>query len=416
MFFEARLESALQRWQRQPENIPLRLELWNGRQFDLSPTPRVTIRLPSRSALLAFLAPTLSRLAEAYVEGKIEIQGAVRDTIEVADQLTRRRQSAPTPVPFWRRTSHTRRADADAIQYHYDVSNDFYQLWLDRRMVYSCAYFRTGDEDIHTAQEQKLDHICRKLMLKPGEQLLDIGCGWGALAVWAAHNYGVHVTGITLSRNQYEHARAWAEREGLADRIEIRLQDYRDVPGREVFDKIVSVGMFEHVGLRKLPNYFATVSRLLRDGGWVMNHGITSMDPDSREVGRGGGEFIDRYVFPQGELPHLALAIREMSRQGLEVTDVESLRAHYAQTLWHWTTRLEQQQQLAEAHAGSKRYRVWLLYLAGCAWGFEHGWISIHQILAHKTKRSGVSGAPWTREHLYSETATATPARVRIST
>lgn len=414
MLLEARLESVLQRWQRQPEGIPLRLHLWNGRHFDLGPSPSVTIRVPSRSAIQAFIAPTLNRLAEAYIEGRIEIQGAVRDIMRVADLLARRGESTHATPPFWRRVTHTRKSDSDSIQYHYDVSDDFYGLWLDRNMVYSCAYFRSGDEDIHAAQEQKLDHICRKLMLEPGERLLDIGCGWGALAIWAARHYGVQVTGITLSRNQHDHARARVEREGLAGRVEIRLQDYRDLPGENVFDKIASVGMFEHVGLKNLPAYFGTVHRLLREGGWALNHGITSMDADSREVGMGGGEFIHRYVFPHGELPHLALAIREMSRQGLEVTDVESLRPHYAQTLWHWATRLEHNHLQAEALAGRKRYRVWLLYLAGCAWGFEHGWMSIHQVLAQKSGRNGVSAAPWTREHVYRDGATGAVAKVRV--
>ncbi|MBL8482562.1 MAG: class I SAM-dependent methyltransferase, partial [Rhodocyclaceae bacterium] len=381
----------------------------------LGPAPRVTIRVPTRAALATFFSPTLHRLAEACIEGRIEVQGALRDMIRVATQLAGPPDVdiAHARVPLWRRVLHTRRSDAAAVRHHYDVSNDFYELWLDRNMVYSCAYFHTGQESLDAAQEHKLDHICRKLMLQPGERLLDIGCGWGALAIWAARHYGVQVTGITLSHNQCEYARRRVEHENLRGQVEIRLQDYRDLRGQQEFDKIASVGMFEHVGLKNLPMYFATIQRLLRVGGWALNHGITSMDPDSREVGMGGGEFIHRYIFPHGELPHLALALRELSRAGLEATDVESLRPHYAQTLWHWAARLESRRDRAEAIAGAKRYRTWLLYLGGCAWGFEHGWMSIHQILAQKTGSTGASRAPWTRAHQYLPVP-ALPARAGL--
>ncbi|MCM8594805.1 cyclopropane-fatty-acyl-phospholipid synthase family protein [Accumulibacter sp.] len=414
MLLEARLTHFLQ--QRQSQEIPLRLQLWNGQEVVLGPEPRVTLRLSSPAAIPALVAPSLNRLAEAYFDGLIEIDGRLGDVIHVADQLTFHGRHRHGRLPMWRHLRHTRRADARAIGYHYDVSNDFYGLWLDRQLVYSCAYFRTGEEDIDTAQEQKLEHICRKLMLRPGDRLLDIGCGWGALAIWAARHYGAQVTGSTLSRNQHDYARARVDDEGLAGRVDIRLQDYRDVPGHEVFDRIASIGMFEHVGLAKLPAYFSVIQRLLRPGGWVLNHGITSSDPDSRELSSGAGEFIRRHVFPDGELPHLSLAIREISRQGLEVTDVESLRPHYAQTLWHWASRLEAHQARAEAQAGTKRYRIWRLYLAGCAWAFDHGWINIHQILAQKPPEGGQSVAPWTREHIYDPAATTAPARVKATT
>jgi cyclopropane-fatty-acyl-phospholipid synthase len=281
------------------------------------------------------------------------------------------------------------------------VSNDFYGLWLDRRMVYSCAYFRNGDETLETAQEQKLDYICGKLRLAPGERFLDIGCGWGALAMWAAEHYGVTVTGITLSKNQHALANERIQAAGLGGRCKVLLQDYRDLPGEGVFDKIASVGMFEHVGLKNLPLYFGTIRRLLADGGIALNHGITAVDPESREVGMGTGEFIEQYVFPHGELPHLSLALKELSAAGLEVMDVETLRLHYARTLAHWSRRLEQNLEAARAHTGDKRLRIWRLYLAGCAHAFERNWCTIHQVLAVKSADPARNPLPLTRDYMY---------------
>jgi cyclopropane-fatty-acyl-phospholipid synthase len=325
----------------------------------------------------------------------------------MAEHLARDRdqQQGRGRLPSWL-ARHSRKSDRKAIEYHYDVSNEFYSLWLDPRMVYSCAYFRSGDEDLPTAQVQKLDHICRKLMLEPGQTLLDIGCGWGAMAIHAASRYGVKVVGVTLSTNQYELARERVRTAGLEDRVEIRLQDYRDVPGDASFDRISSIGMFEHVGLKNLRGYFETVHRLLRPGGVAMNHGITSSDADSRSVGLGAGDFIDQYVFPDGELPHVALAIRELSAAGLELTDAESLRRHYAKTLWHWSDAFERNVQRLTALAGEKRARIWRVYLAGCAHAFAQGWINVYQLLAVKP-RLGASGAelplPLSRDYMYGE-------------
>jgi cyclopropane-fatty-acyl-phospholipid synthase len=301
------------------------------------------------------------------------------------------------------RSKARHRADDDArqVQFHYDVSDDFYALWLDPQRLYSCAYFRQADMSLARAQEAKLEHICRKLMLRPGERLLDIGCGWGGLILHAVRHHGVQALGITLSRNQFEFARSRVAREGFANRCSVELLDYRDVPEHHKFDKIASVGMFEHVGLSNLPLYFREIERLLADGGLVMNHGITTMDPKSRAVGRGAGAFIDRYIFPHGEVPHLSLAIRAMSEQQLEAIDIESLRHHYAKTLGLWASRLESAQAQARALVGEQRYRTWLVYLAGCAHAFSQGWISVHQILAAKATRKGMAPAPWTREHQY---------------
>ncbi|MBX3615336.1 MAG: class I SAM-dependent methyltransferase [Burkholderiaceae bacterium] len=390
---------------RQP--LPLRVKLWNGSSVALDDEPRVELRLNDAASARYFLKPSMSSLGEAFVEGHIDVDGDVREIVAIAEHLSRvgDEEQGRGRLPSWL-ARHTRKSDRKAIEYHYDVSNEFYSLWLDPRMVYSCAYFRTGDEDLETAQVQKLDHICRKLMLAPGQTLLDIGCGWGAMAIHAAKHYGVKAVGVTLSTNQYELARERVREAGLEDRVEIRLQDYRDVPGDASFDRISSIGMFEHVGLKNLRGYFDTVYRLLKPGGVAMNHGITSSDADNRSVGLGAGDFIDKYVFPDGELPHVSLAIRELSAAGLELTDAESLRRHYAKTLWFWSEGFERNVARLTALAGEKRARIWRVYLAGCAHAFAHGWINLYQLLAIRP-RPGASGAesplPLSREYMYGE-------------
>ena len=383
-------------------SLPLAIELWNGRRYALGERPTVTLRVPTASSLRYLMNADLAKLGEAYVEGLLEVEGPIGDAMRAAEGLARRWGGAKRGrAPLLFRNVHTKKTDAEAIRYHYDVSNDFYALWLDRRMVYSCAYFRTGEESIDAAQEQKLDHICRKLMLKPGERFLDIGCGWGALVMHAAARYGVKALGITLSVNQHALANERIKAAGLQDKCEVRMQDYRDVPGEGVYDKIASIGMFEHVGLKNLPVYFGAIRRLLADGGVVLNHGITSIDPESRAVGFGAGEFIEKYVFPHGELPHLSLVVKEMGACGLEVMDVETLRLHYAKTLRHWSDRLEASLDQARAFAGDKRLRIWRTYLAGCAHAFERSWVSIQQVLAVKAGNARNNPLPWTREYIY---------------
>ncbi|RPH66972.1 MAG: class I SAM-dependent methyltransferase [Burkholderiales bacterium] len=391
--------------ERQP--LPLRVKLWDGSAIALDEQPRVELHLKDATSARYFLRPSMSSLGEAFVEGHIDVDGNVRDIVSIAEQLSRAgdEDKGRGRLPSWF-ARHTRKSDRKAIEYHYDVSNEFYSLWLDPRMVYSCAYFRTGDEDLETAQVHKLDHVCRKLMLSPGQTLLDIGCGWGAMAIHAASRYGVRVVGVTLSTNQYELARERVREAGLEDRVEIRLQDYRDVPGDESFDRISSIGMFEHVGLKNLRGYFDVVHRLLKPGGVTLNHGITSSDADSRSVGLGAGDFIDQYVFPDGELPHVSLAIRELSAAGLELVDAESLRRHYARTLWHWSDGFERHIGRLTALASDKRARIWRIYLAGCAHAFAHGWINIYQLLAIRP-RTGAGGAesplPLSRDYMYGE-------------
>ena len=400
MLLESRLKKVIGRL-RANASLPVAIELWNGERYELSPAPTVTLRIPSASALRYFDNPDLAKLGEAYVEGHVDVEGPIGDALRAAEGFSRQLGEAKKGRLPLLRNLHTRKTDAASIQYHYDVSNDFYALWLDRNMVYSCAYFKTGDESIDVAQEQKLDHICRKLRLRPGEKLLDIGCGWGALVRWAAKHYGVDATGITLSHNQHALANRRIADDGLGARCRVLLQDYRDVPGEGVYDKISSVGMFEHVGLKNLPLYFRKIHSLLREGGLVMNHGITSVDPESRSVGLGAGDFIGKYVFPHGELPHVSLVLKEMARAELEVMDVETLRQHYARTLWHWSERFEANLDAARRHAGDKRARIWRAYLAGCAHAFEQRWVSIHQVLAVKSADPKAKALPWTRAWIY---------------
>ncbi len=399
MFFESQIEKKLSQLQASGQ-LPLAIELWNGHRFSPAGRPAVTLRVPGTSALKRLVNADLAALGEAYVEGDFDVEGPIDEAFRAAEKLVRN-WGATIKGRLPRLLSHSKKRDQEAIRFHYDVSNDFYRLWLDRRMVYSCAYFKSGEEDIDTAQEQKLDHICRKLRLASGDRLLDIGCGWGALIVHAAQKYAVQATGVTLSENQYIAAEQSIHAAGLEGRCRVLFQDYRDIPGEGVFDKISSVGMFEHVGLKNLRAYFGTMQRLLADGGIALNHGITAVDAESREVGLGVGEFVDKYVFPNGELPHLSLVLKEMSDAKLEVVDVETLRPHYARTLSLWSRRLEANLEAVRAHAGDKRTRIWRLYLAGCAHAFERNWITIHQVVATKSADPARNPLPWTREYMY---------------
>jgi cyclopropane-fatty-acyl-phospholipid synthase len=398
MLFQKPIDYALASL-RKHVHAPLRLVLWDGREVALSDEPRITLRFNDARAAAALARPSMLALAEAYIEGQAEIEGDVRDAIRSAEALSRNGTSRAFGREHGDR--HTRRDDREAIRHHYDVSNDFYALWLDPRMVYSCAYFRRASDDLATAQVQKLDHICRKLRLSRGERFLDIGCGWGALAIHAARHYGVDATGITLSANQHALANERIRAAGLQDRCRVLLEDYRDHEGDAPYDKVASVGMFEHVGLRNLPVYFGAVARLLRERGLFLNHGITSSDPKNRAVGLGAGEFIGRYVFPRGELPHLHRVVHDMSEADFEVHDVECLRPHYARTCELWSARFEQCHAEAARASSERTARIWRLYLAGCAHAFEQRWISIHQVLASKQASAGPTELPLTRDWMY---------------
>jgi cyclopropane-fatty-acyl-phospholipid synthase len=381
---------------------PINVRLWNGQTFAPPAPSPVTVTVRSPRALMNLAHPSLGALARSYVEGDLDFEGNMRDILRLGEALVADEHDVYRPrSQLWKWWRHSRAADRRNIQHHYDVGNAFYGLWLDRNRVYSCAYFKSSEDSLDTAQENKLDHICRKLMLQPGERFLDLGCGWGGLVIWAAQHYGVKALGVTLSDGQFEFATQRVHELGLSDQVEIRLQDYRDVPEREPFDKIASVGMFEHVGRRNLPAYFAKINRLLKPGGLVMNHGITTNSLEDAELGGGIGEFVEEYVFPGGELVHVSEVVHGMSREGLEVWDSECLRPHYAKTLWHWVDRLEQRQSEARDLVGEKRLRTWLIYMAGSAHGFARGWMSLYQLLGMKTLPGGVSTHPLTRQHVY---------------
>ncbi len=384
-------------------NLPARLVLWNGQKLDFGTfaAPQVTLKVKHASALPLLLKPSLVNLGEAYIKGKIDIEGKLSDIINISYSLARSTVThAGKFARIKRALTHTKNSDKKAIQYHYDVSNAFYQLWLDENMVYSCAYFENGDEDLATAQLKKIDHILTKIQLQPGQTLLDIGCGWGTLVLRAAQQFGARCTGITLSQNQFNLATERVKAAGLEDRIEIRLQDYRDIQGQ--FDRITSVGMFEHVGHKNLPLYFSRIRELLADDGIVMNHGITSTDADSGATALGGGEFIDRYVFPDGELPHLGLALEAAQRGGLEAIDVENLRRHYARTLDIWTENFESKAAEARQFVDDEKFRIWRVYLAGCSYAFENDDVSIYQIICHKAGRKAET-LPWSRRYIYEQ-------------
>lgn len=399
-----------------PGSMGLRQGHWTtrlGRQAHQP--PEFTLVLNESTALRRLLlGRDPLRFAEAYFTQQIDVEGDFFAALQLKDHLPELTLSwsdrlrlavrllAPPPgaadealrADGVRR--HTRAENKAAIAFHYDLSNDFYALWLDPAMVYSCAYYETEDTSLAQAQWAKLDHICRKLRLQPGEELLDIGCGWGALVMHAARHYGVKATGITLSERQLALARQRIEAAGLQAQVEVRLCDYRDMSGQ--FDKVSSVGMFEHVGLKNLPTYFGSVHRLLKPGGLFLNHGITH-----EEDGWGqalSSKFINRYVFPDGELDRASNVMRVMEQQQFELHDVEGLRMHYARTLRAWVAKLEEGHEQALQYVDEAHYRIWRLYMAASALEFETGELGLYQILASK-RDGGPAPVPLTRRYMY---------------
>lgn len=404
--------------------IPIAIELPGAGRIGAA-NAALRLRLLDQTAVAALASGAIGTVGAEIVEGRVELEGSIRDLMAAAQAVLQTDPAQDEHTSWWHqalswyvsRARHTAARDAENIQFHYDVSDDFYALWLDPYRVYSCAYYRSPEMTLAQAQEAKLDHICRKLRLQPGERLLDIGSGWGGMLLWAAEHYGIDGTGITLSKNQYAYVQKCIEERGLSGRVRVLLQDYRELQVSEPFDKISSIGMFEHVGRAQMPTYFATLRRLLKPGGLAMNHGITAGGLDNSELGAGMGEFIDRYIFPGGELLHVSVALHEIARAGLEMVDTENIRPHYARTLWAWSDALEAQlprarEILAAQHGaekGEKVLRAYRLYLAGCALGFEQGWVALHQVLmAHPDGRrdgGAMAGAqsqyPFNREYIY---------------
>ncbi|CAM4354782.1 class I SAM-dependent methyltransferase [Bordetella muralis] len=403
--------------------VTVQLELPDGTVVGPA-DPKVRFVARDKSALAHLAEGAVGVLGQDYVEGRIDIQGNMRDVMAAAAALL---PGSPVDaarggwltdlvrkvISVWR---HSVERDAKQIEFHYDLSDEFYALWLDPRRVYSCAYYRTPEMNLAQAQEAKLDHICRKLRLKAGERFLDVGAGWGGLLLWAAENYGVDATGITLSRNQHAYVNKLIQEKGLSGRVRMELLDYRKLDESQPYDKLASVGMFEHVGRAQLPGYFAKLRRLVKPGGLIMNHGITAAGLYNAELGSGMGEFIEKYIFPGGELTHISSVMEAMTNGGLEGVDVENLRPHYARTLWAWSDALEARLpdavQLLQGDQGARSLRAYRLYLAGCAMAFEHGWIALHQVLA-ATPATGRPDEldnpadlayPWRRTYMYTDT------------
>ena len=357
-------------------------------------------------------------LGEAYIYNDIDLEGDIDAALETAERLPGIRVSVADRVSLiplllrlpsnghghagrgqvrLRGSIHSKDRDRAAVTYHYDVSNEFFSLWLDRRMIYSCAYFTSPGENLDTAQERKLDYLCRKLRLRPGERLLDIGCGWGGLIMHAAGRYGVDATGITLSRPQAELATERIRGSRLSGRCRAQVRDYRDLEEAGTFDKIVSVGMVEHVGESMLREYFSAAWRLLRPGGVFLNHGIGTGPGHTKNT---GPTFSGRYIFPDTEIIPIGTVLACAEESGFEVRDVENLREHYTLTLQAWRKRLEEQHARVLTYVDEATYRTWRLCHAGAALNFLRGRTTLYQSLLVKPDQ-GRSGLPLTRADFY---------------
>lgn len=421
-----------------PAQRPFDVRFWDDTvDRGANPIPPFTLVLNRPAALRRMLLPPNElSIVESFISGDVDIDGSVEAASNLGEAIGARLRSpiavaklvrllielpgqaeddlADTRFPAHARKlgpRHTPMRDAAAIQFHYDVGNSFYKLWLDPGMVYSCAYFRSADDALDVAQEAKLDLICRKLRLRPGDRFLDIGSGWGALIMHAAKHYGVDATGITLSENQAALARERIEQAGLGDRCRVAIRDYRTLTATDGYDKISSVGMVEHVGLTHLPVYFASAYRALKPGGLFMNHGIISLgEARPRSVGEKifrtfwrADAFIDKYVFPDGKLTATHDVIAAAEGAGFEVRDMESLREHYAITLRHWVRSLEEKRDEAIALVGDNTFRVWRLYMAASANAFATAKINIVQTILAKPDERGHSNIPFTRDDLYTK-------------
>jgi cyclopropane-fatty-acyl-phospholipid synthase len=411
--------------------------LLNGVAIYRGTSPRATLMLAHPGVVRELLLSGSDvGAAEAFIRGAISVDGdleSVIDALAVARRVRTAREwlavarlasrlapvarthdGAPTDGSPHHQAAHlhgrrhSRERDRAAVEYHYNVSNEFYALWLDTNMTYSCAYFRTPADSLDVAQLQKYDLIARKLRLKAGERVLDIGCGWGGMIRFFAREYGAQAVGVTLSSRQAEYARQRIAREGLAESVRVELLDYRDLSSLGQFDKIASVGMVEHVGSGNLAAYFESAHRALAPGGLFLNHGIVSQTP--LPTGWRGSisrllpprsSFIERYVFPESDLLRLDNATGAAERAGFEMLDAENLRPHYQRTLQHWVRGLEANQAEARRLVGDETYNTWRLYMAGSAQGFGSGRLGVVQMLLAKREADGSHRAPHTRDDIY---------------
>jgi cyclopropane-fatty-acyl-phospholipid synthase len=392
-----------------------RVRFWDGSGWGNSISPRFTLVLKHPGALRAmFLAPNEVSIGEAYIHADFDIEGDLEAAFELSDFLLSKErglaqrlhlgtilgrlpaQRRPGLLPKVHGSRHSKNRDRQAVTYHYDLPAEFFATFLDRRMVYSCAYFLSSEDELDVAQERKLDYICRKLRLRPGDRLLDLGCGWGGLVIHAARRYGAECLGITLSAPQAELANDQIRAAGVQDRCRVEVCDYRDVRTNRQFDKIASIGMFEHVGEARLPDYFQRAWQLLLPGGVFLNHGIAR----SAAYHRAGPSFTDLYVFPDGELVPISTTLQIAEQAGFEVRDVESMREHYVLTLHHWLKRLEQGEDVARRAADETTFRIWKLYVAGSQHWFRTGKLNVFQSLLFKS-HGGPSGLPLTRSDWY---------------
>ncbi len=399
-------------------NVAVRL--WDGTTWQAEPAEptRCTLVLQHPGALRKmFMPPSDLSLGEAYIYNDFDIEGEIEAILPLLEYFVEGRWGKLEQLRYGQRLLslpkmgqfrpsdagakvrgmlHSKERDRQATNYHYDRSSDFFALWLDSRMIYSCAYFSTPDDDLETAQERKLDFLCRKLRLQPGERLLDIGCGWGGLPIYAAQHYGVEIDGITLSPRQAELARKRIKQAGLEKNCHINICDYREVNKPQGYDKVVSVSMAEHIGKNLLPTYFKCAWELLRPGGVFLNHGI-GIHANAHVLGR---KFVHRYVFPDGDLVPISNTLRVTEVAGFEVRDVENLREHYVYTLRHWIRRYEERSDEVKRIAGELTYRIWRLYLTVGLHEFEVGTGNLYQTLLVKSEK-GRSGLPLTREDWY---------------
>ena len=401
-------------------NVAVRL--WDGTTWqpksESGEPARCTLVLQHPGALRKMFAPPFDlSLGEAYIYNDFDIEGEMAALFPVIEYFLNGRLGIVQQLRYGKRllslpktdqprpgdmaakvhgARHSKGRDKQAVTYHYDLSNDFYSLFLDRRMVYTCAYFKTPGDDLDTAQENKLDYVCRKLRLRPGERLLDLGCGWGGLAIYAAQHYGVQVHSVTLSQPQVELARERIAQAGLTDRCLVEVRDYRDVQESNGYDKIAAIGIVEHIGRAMQETYFKHAWRLLRPGGVFLNHNI-ALHSNSPVIGR---NFIQRYVFPDGDAPPLHTTLKAAEITGFEVRDVESLREHYVLTTSHWIRRLEERVDEVRKIAGEETFRIFRLFLSVAFHDFQVGTSNLYQTLLVKTDK-GKSGLPLRRDDWY---------------